>query len=149
MTIKDTWPSDNSTNPASPDYCYVRSWALSFNGGVLGTLSGEGQFTAQYVGTGQVYGSLHEGPIYPNTMGGLYVSVWERTPIQANAAVSIGPVAAPPLVAQGWNQPAPILNRTLSLPSPGANHQLVLDGNRSCTECHSTPHGSAAADERR
>jgi len=89
LTIRDTWPSDNSTNPSSPDYCVFNSWALKVNGNVIGSFSQTGQFLSMYAGTGTVYSRLHNGKIIPE-QNGLSVGVSENPlPLQATASFSV------------------------------------------------------------
>lgn len=89
LTIMDTWPSDNSTNPASPDYCKVNSWGLKINGNVIGSFTAAGLFQTSYAGSGTVYSKLNNGKLFP-AQNGLDVSVYETpTPLQATSLLTI------------------------------------------------------------
>jgi hypothetical protein len=137
LTIEDTWPSDNPTNPANPDFCWVRSWALAINGGVLGSITTDGDFTAEFEGTGNMYATLHEGAILPDLWGGIYVSVWENPPLVASAALSIGPVRMEaPSAPSGWSVLLGAPSRGLQMSNPGRKHQTVLNSGQDCNECH-------------
>ncbi|MBI5470904.1 MAG: proprotein convertase P-domain-containing protein [Ignavibacteriae bacterium] len=103
LTIRDTWPSDNPTNPSDPGFCKVNSWALRVNGGVVGSFTSSGQFLSSYAGTGTVYSTVHNGKILP-AQNGLDVSVYEDPlPLQATSALTVNSLmgntaAAPPLL---------------------------------------------------
>ncbi len=89
LTILDTWPSDNSTNPASPDFCKVNSWGLRLNGGVVGIYTSPGLFSTLYAGTGSTYATVHHGKLHP-AQNGLDVSVSENPlPLQSTASVTV------------------------------------------------------------
>jgi hypothetical protein len=89
LTILDTWPSDNPTNPADPTFCKVNSWGLAINGGFIGTFTNTGVFQPTYAGTGTVYATLRNGKLLPSQYG-LDVSVYENPlPIQATASLAV------------------------------------------------------------
>ncbi|MCB2156268.1 hypothetical protein KQI84_15435 [bacterium] len=89
IEVHDTWPSDNPTDPASPSFCYFRSWALLFNSGLIGTIDEQGLFKGLFAGTGRVQATLHHGRIWP-IQSGLSDFVFEDPlPISATSDVTV------------------------------------------------------------
>ncbi len=142
LTIMDTWPSDNSTDPASPDYCKVNSWGIKINGNVIGSYTAPGFYQTSYAGNGTVYAKLHNGKLYPVQMG-LDVSVYETpTPLQATSLLTVtstlGKIVTQeeqPVIPYsfGENQPA---KKQIRMPKPlsGGGHNGSLG--KSCLSCH-------------
>jgi len=104
LTIIDTWPSDNSTDSSSPDYCKVNAWGLRVNGSIIGTFSTPGLFQTLYSGEGTVYVKIHNGKLYP-AQNGLDPSVSENPlPLQSTAQLNVttlaGQIKASPQISQ-------------------------------------------------
>jgi hypothetical protein len=144
LTIRDTWPSDNPTNPSDPDFCKVNSWALRVNGGVIGTFTTQGLFSASYAGTGSVYSQLHNGRILPAQFG-LDVSVYESPlPLQATASLVVNssteryegyPELPQAVASREVRTSSPKLSRPVSSRASIATTHSSLGG-RPCTTCH-------------
>lgn len=142
LTVLDTWPSDNSTDPASPDYCKVNSWGLKINGNVIGSFTGAGLFQSSYAGSGTVYAKLHNGKLYP-AQSGLDVGVTENPPpLQATSLLA---VTSPLGIVMEAERPVEIpydISREKAAPKKirqpgllGAGGHRGLEG-RACLSCH-------------
>ena len=142
LTILDTWPSDNSTNPSSPDYCIVNSWGLKVNGSVVGSFTSAGLFQTSYAGAGSVYATLHSGKIYP-VQNGLDASVFENPlPIQSTAALNVTTVSGKNIPVYEIQNPSyevtPVVHPArIGRTPPGsmANAHADLKG-KACLSCH-------------
>lgn len=142
LTIMDTWPSNNSTDPASPDYCKVNSWAIKINGNVIGSYTTPGLFQSSYTGTGTVYAKLHNGKLYPAQYG-LDVSVSENPlPISSTALLnvtsSLGKIIASnqtPKIPYDFQSNQTVKKQTKQLQPLGIDGHQGLSG-KSCLSCH-------------
>ncbi len=144
LTILDTWPWDNSTNPSSPDYCIVNSWGLKVNGSVLGSFTSAGLFQTSYAGAGTVYATLHNGKINP-VQSGLNVGVFENPlPIQSTASLNVTTILGKAAVTVESPNPSYIVTPLVHPTKPirqsqtvglGANGHASLNG-KSCNSCH-------------